>query len=442
VIRFFYNLLWPFGLLVFLPGYLRKMLRRGGYREKFGQRLGIYDVGLCARLANCRATWLHAVSVGEVGIALKLARELRALQPDLRCVLTTTTTTGFALANQIAPPWIEVMYNPVDFWPVMRRAFAVIRPARIILIEAEVWPNLVAEAHARRIPVILANARLSPRSERRFRRFRFFVAPTFRLLDLVCVVELEDVDRWAALGAARARIQQTGSVKYDAANVAVDPTAPLAVLRALKIDNPEIIGAREEVRSRRPIILGGSTHPGEEEVLAQIFRQLRAEFVDLFLVLAPRHAERASEVQRALTQLGLRVALRSQSDAASDNFDCLLLDTTGELRNWYAIATVVFIGKSLLAHGGQNPAEVILAGKPVIFGPHMENFAVFAQSLVERSAAVQVYSANELHQAIVDLLRDADARGRLVMNARDVLAIHTGATARTARLILDLHVHR
>jgi 3-deoxy-D-manno-octulosonic-acid transferase len=184
------------------------------------------------------------------------------------------------------------------------------------------------------------------------------------------------------------------------------------------------------------VLVGGSTHPGEEEILAQIFRQLLAEFVDLFLVLAPRHVERARELERTLTQLGLRVALRSQSDTVNDDFDCLLLDTTGELRNWYAIATVVFIGKSLLAHGGQNPAEVILAGKPVVFGPHMENFSVFARWLVERSAAVQVHSANELHQATVDLLRDAKARERLVANAQNVLATHTGATARTARLIL------
>ncbi|PYL06888.1 MAG: hypothetical protein DME34_07915 [Verrucomicrobia bacterium] len=409
MIRLLYNLLWPLGLLVFLPSYLRKMLRRGGYREKFGQRLGIYDLGLRARLANHRATWIHAVSVGEVGIALKLARQLRALQPDLRCVLTTTTTTAFALASQTAPPWMEVMYNPLDFWPVMRRAFAVMRPARIVLIEAEVWPNLVAEAHARRIPVM-----------------RFLVAPTFRLLDLVCVVEPEDVERWAFLGVDRARIQQTGSVKYDAGDVAVDPTGPVAVLHALNIDN------------RRPVLLGGSTHPGEEEILAQTFRQLRAEFVDLFLVLAPRHAERAREVERTLAQLGLRIGLRSQSNTADDNFDCLLLDTTGELRNWYAVATVVFIGKSLLAHGGQNPAEVILAGKPVVFGPHMENFAVFTQSLIERSAAVQVHSANQLHQVMVDLLRDPKARERLVANARNVLATHTGATARTAKLILQV----
>src|SRR6476659_5338950 len=191
------------------------MIRRGGYREKFGQRLGIYDSEVRYRLSNQRATWLHAVSVGEVNIALKLASALRALQLDLHCVLTTTTTTGFALARKTAPPWIEVMYTPLDYWPIMRRAFSVIRPARIVLVEAEIWPNLAAEAHARRIPLALVNARLSPHSERRYRQFRFLVASTFRLLDLVCVPEKEDAGRWTALGVSRDRIRVTGSIKYD-----------------------------------------------------------------------------------------------------------------------------------------------------------------------------------------------------------------------------------
>src|SRR5436190_19116556 len=218
MIRFLYNLFWPIGLLFFLPGYLMKMARRGGYREKFGQRFGIYDYEVQKRLAVSRgkgSTWLHAVSVGEVNIALKLAKALRSLDPDLRAVLTTTTTTGFALANKNAPPWIEVMYTPLDYWPIMRRAFSVICPAKIVLVEAEIWPNLAAGAHARRIPLALVNARLSRRSEGRYRRFRFFVAPTFRLLDLVCVPERGDVERWTALGVSRNRIHVTGSIKFD-----------------------------------------------------------------------------------------------------------------------------------------------------------------------------------------------------------------------------------
>ncbi|PYK38539.1 MAG: hypothetical protein DME49_07490 [Verrucomicrobia bacterium] len=423
VIRLIYNLLWPIGLLLFLPGYLVKMFRRGNYRHKFGQRLGIYDVDLRVRLAAQKSTWLHAVSVGEIMIALKLAEAIRTLQSKARFVLTTTTTTGFAFASKNVPSWIEVLYSPLDFWPVMRRAFATIQPVKIVLVEAEVWPNLAAAVHARSIPLALVNARLSPRSEKRFRRFRFFVAPTFRLLDLVCVQEAADVDRWTAIGVLRENIHVVGSIKYDPEDIHVDLTVPEKVLAECKIDN------------HRPIILGGSTHAGEEEILGKIFRELRTEFASLFLIIAPRHAERAREIHRAYQELGLHVVLGSRLSTANPPIDCLVLDSTGELRNWYTVATVVFIGKSLTARGGQNPAEAIIAGKPVVFGQHMENFAAFARSLVERSAALQISSADELEQAIVDLLGDAGLRQRLAENAREVLNTHRGATARTAALV-------
>jgi 3-deoxy-D-manno-octulosonic-acid transferase len=430
VIRFLYNLLWPIGLLFFLPGYFMKMVRRGGYREKFGQRLGIYDRELRVRLSRQRSTWLHAVSVGEVNIALKLANALRALEPDLHCVLTTTTTTGFALANQSVPSWIEVMYTPLDYWPIMRRAFAVIRPARIVLVEAEVWPNLAAEADARRVPLVLVNARLSPRSEQRYRRFRVFVAPTFRRLDLVCVPEREDIDRWAALGVPRDRIRVTGSIKYDpdvqAENQAV--AAPLW--------DASSVGASDGA-----VLFGGSTHRGEEEILATVFVRLRQQFPSLRLFIAPRHVERLREIRAQLDALGLRVALASKArmDGEPHEADCVLLDTTGELQRWYDIATVVFVGKSLTAHGGQNPVEPIMAGKPVVFGPHMENFGMLARTLVSRKAAIQVRDADSLERAIVELLQDTEARQRLVQNAREVLSTHKGATARAAALVHEVH---
>jgi len=425
VIRFLYNLLWPLGLACFLPGYFLKMVRRGGYREKFGQRLGIYDRELRVRLAKQRSTWFHAVSVGEVMIALKLAQQLRTLEPDVHCVLTTTTTTGFALANKNAPPWIQVLYTPLDFWPVMRRAFSVIRPARIILVEAEIWPNLAAEAHARRIPLVLVNARLSPRSERRFRRFRFFVAPTFRLLDLVCVQELEDADRWHRLGVERSRIWHTGSIKYDPADI--DSNADVQGIDHLA------------VKPEPPVLFGGSTHRGEEELLGKVFLRLRQKFPSLCLFIAPRHVERVREIRAQLQALSLQVGLVSEAASHSEtNPDCVLLDRTGELQRWYGIATVVFMGKSLTAQGGQNPVEPIIVGKPVIFGPHMENFATLAKTLVSKDGAIQVSDVDSLEQALGKLLRDGQARQRLVQNAREVLNQHRGATARAAALIADL----
>jgi 3-deoxy-D-manno-octulosonic-acid transferase len=322
---------------------------------------------------------------------------------------------------------MEVLYSPLDFWPTVRRAFAVIRPVRIVLVEAEVWPNLAAEARRRRIPIALVNARLSKRSEARFRRFRFLIAPTFRCLDAVCVQEPGDVERWVALGVPRERIHHVGSVKYDPADVRLNADLPLEILRNFGIDGDS------------PILFGGSTHRGEEEILGGIFQRLRTDFPAFRLIIAPRHVERIGEVRTQLERLSLNVCLRSEAGGkCAAPPDCILLDTTGELQHWYAVATIVFVGKSLTARGGQNPVEPIFAGKPVLFGPHMENFSALAQALVANRAAVQVRDANSLEQQIVLLLRDREAALGLVANAQAVIALHNGATARTASLVLNL----
>ena len=427
MIRLIYNLLFPIGLVLFMPAYLLKMRRRGNYRRNFGQRFGFYAAEVRRQRVTAAKTWIHAVSVGEVAIALKLARKLRELDPAFQCVLTTTTTTGFAFAEKEAPDWMRVMYNPLDFLPIVWRAFATIQPSRIVLVEAEVWPNLAAEARRRGLPLALVNARLSARSERRFRRVRQLVAPTFRCLDLVCAQEANDVARWEALGIRRERIRDVGSIKYDPAETEQNSDFAFDLLRKFGIDRDV------------PIVLGGSTHLGEEEILAEVLRELRSEFPTLKLVVAPRHVERTRDIRTRLQQLGLIVALRSESEPiAAGAPDCLLLDTTGELRDWYRIATVVFMGKSLTTHGGQNPVEPILAGKPVVFGPHMENFARLATSLLENDAAVRVQDRNSLAAAAAELLRNPDARARLVSNAQRVLATHRGATQRTAELLLAL----
>jgi len=306
----------------------------------------------------------------------------------------------------------------------------VIRPTRIVLVEAEVWPNLVALAHERRIPTILVNARLSPRSESRFRRFRFFVAPTFRLLDLVCAQELDDVDRWVAIGVGRDRIRAVGSIKYD-------PDG-----RDQALEGQESAHQTSVIHPGREslVLFGGSTHRGEEEILASIFLRLREQFPLLRLFIAPRHVERLREIRAQFDALPLRVALASEvAISRESDADCIVLDTTGDLHRWYAIATIVFMGKSLTAHGGQNPVEPIIAGKPVVFGPHMENFATLAKALVLKKGAIQVSDMDSLELAIAELLRDSEARKRLVQRAREVLSEHQGATARAAALIHELN---
>jgi 3-deoxy-D-manno-octulosonic-acid transferase len=286
---------------------------------------------------------------------------------------------------------------------------------------------MMAEARLRGIPVALVNARLSARSERRFRRFRFLVAPIFRRLDLVCIPEANDIPRWARLGVNPSVISLTGNIKYDTVETSFDAEGPRKILNSIGID------------IKCPIIFGGSTHPGEEMILARVFSKLRGEFPSLVLVIAPRHVERAREIRASLEKLSLRVAIRSETGGARP--DCLLIDTTGELRNWYSVATVVFVGKSLAVHGGQNPVEAIVAGKPVIFGPHMENFETLARSLVEHRGAIQIGDEQSLEDEAGRLLRDQMSRQELVIKAAEVLAAHRDATATTAALVTNLKSH-
>ncbi len=409
-----------------LPSLLKRMLRRGEYRRKFGQRFGRYDADVRARLSSREWTWIHSISVGETLLAVRLARKMKELDPSLNIVLSVTTSTGFALAEKSAADWLEPIYNPLDAPPFVRRALALIRPQRLIFIEA-LWPNLLAGARRRGAFVSLV-ARLSPRSAARFERFRFFTAPVFAALDLVCVQEPEDAVRWARLGAVKEKIRVTGSIKFDEAGAAGN---------AGRVEEFRALLEKLGVKNDAPILLAGSTFPGEEKTIAEIFRDLRAEFPELFLILVPRHIERTSEVVADVQRAGLAFVLRTniRTDASAD---CLIVNTTGELRDWYHLATVVFIGKSLHSTGGQNPVEPLLAGKPVIFGPHMENFRAIVAQLLSSSAVIQAADAAALKSEIARLLRDAPAREEMARRARAILAAHAGATERTARGVLGV----
>jgi len=430
-----YNLAFPLVFLGLLPGFLLRMLRRGGYRDKFMQRLGRYTPEEKQRFAGGGWLWLHSISVGETLLALKLARQMRVLDPAARIALSVTTSTGFAVAREAACDWLEVIYNPLDLPGIVRAALDAVQPRRLIFIEA-IWPNLLAEATRRGVPVAFV-PRLSPRSEARFRRARALAGPLFRLIDVLAVQEPEDVARWQSLGVDAARIRVTGNAKFDHVEGGGERVAEFrGLLRQLGVSDDA------------PILLGGSTFAGEELALAKIYRELRGavagfsepgrgghkQFPGLFLILVPRHFERTPEVLADLDSLGLRVALRNTTAPAPA--DVLVINTTGELRDWYHLATVVFIGKSLTAQGGQNPVEPVLAGKPVVCGPHMENFAAIVSRWLEADAVVQVRDENELKSQIADLLATAACRDALAARARAIVAVHLGATERTARAVL------
>ena len=423
VVRFFYNLLFPIVLLVLLPGFLLRMTRRGNYRHKFGQRFGIYSAGVREKLAGMNRVWVHAVSVGEVNIALKLIQSLREEDPGLAFVLSTTTSTGFKLAVSRKSAWLEPIYSPLDFYPIVRRVVGLIRPRCLILVEAEVWPNLLWEVRQIGAKTALVNARLSPRSEKRYRLARWITAPIFNQLDLLCLQEPRDADRWKSLGLDPAKLVLTGSVKFDDGATAH---------RTARDFRPVLEGIG--IPKGAPVLLGGSTFEGEEVILAEVYKELRRSHPDLFLILVPRHHERAAAVARQLEMTGLTV-LRRTNSLPEGRPDVLLVDTTGELAGWYLCATVVFVGKSLCAKGGQNPAEPITAGVPVIFGPHMQNFSTLTRSFLQVDGAMQVNNANEIHNAVSALLASPDRRAAMVANAAKCLEIHRGATNKTVDLL-------
>ncbi len=421
-----YNCLLPLALLWLLPSSLLKMRKRGGYGRNFWQRLGVFSAEMKARLASGPPPiWLHAVSVGEVGVARKLIKEMLRLEPTARWVLSTTTSTGYAVAVKELPEQVTVIYSPVDFLWVVSRVLKLVRPATMVFVEAEVWPNLTCLAKRRGVKLCLANARLSPRSGRRYAKFKWFVEPIFALLDKVCVQFPDGVDRWQAIGARPEAIVLTGSVKYD------EPVAKpgrAAELRA--------VAARCWPSAWPQLILGASTFPQEEAMLGRVLLELRSEFPLLKLILVPRHVERAAEIVTELTALGLSTVRRTAAEAPATEPDVLLVDTTGELRDWQQLPEVVVIGKSFYAKGGQNPVEAIAAGTPVLTGPAMENFSLVMKLLLEAKALTQLTGPEALSAAVREVLLNSRQARLGPGKGQQALAPHRGAAKRTAEAVL------
>ena len=433
MLLFFYNLLLPFALLASFPFYLRRMLKRGNYARNFGQRLGLYSRRLKAQFAKGGWTWIRAVSVGEVDMAVRLLQELKRQDPTLKAIISTTTSTGYALGSQLAEnqEWIEIIYSPLDFFPIVKSCWSRIRPRQAILIDSDLWPSFLAISRASRTPVFLANARLSLRSERRYRRLRRLAQPLL-WCNLTTLFAQDEIDsqRWAKAGVSPDQIKIIGSMKYDTEDLMALESSPRFVqwLRDRGIAHD------------RPVLLGGSLHPGEEALLISCFKSLKKEFPDLFLILVPRHAERTPEIAKLLEKEQVGFALRSNGRLEKST-TTLVVDSTGELKDWYRVATVVVVGKSFCGIGGQNPVEPILADKPVIAGPHMENFQFLVNELRKGGGIIQLESAERLTPVVGDLLRNPGRASTLVERAAKALAMHKGSIRRTASLILARKDH-
>ena len=421
--RLLYNILFPVFFLLSAPYYFWKLVRRGNWRSGFGQRFGAYG-GLRERLKGKRVLWLHAVSVGEANLAVQLVKSMHPHLKDWTGVVSTITTTGMGELERKLPSDVHRVYYPIDWLPFVKSAFHALNPAAIVLVEAEIWPNLFWQAKSTNVPVHLINVRLSENSFNGYRRYAFLFKPLFRSLRAAGVHNETDAERLAELGCDRKAIIVTGNMKFDGT---VTTEADTIDARALLRE----IGVSDEA----PVLVAGSTFEGEEELLCKLLPQWRKDHPDLFLVLVPRHFERASAVLENLKPLNLRIRRRTAMNAGAGKPDVLLVDTTGELKAFYEVATLVFVGKSLTAQGGQNPIEPAALGRPMVFGPFMQNFKPVVQSLLEAKAAIQVKDETELARQVSVLLGNPEQLAALGTAARAVVEGNKGATQRTSELI-------
>ncbi len=408
---FIYSVLYTVVVMVLLlPEYLKrpKDLRGKWLREKFGY-LPQSD----------SAIWVHAVSVGEVGASIRLLQRLRAEFPESPLILSTITDTGQTVAREKVPEGTKVVYLPFDISFVLRRCTGRIRPRIFIVIETELWPNIFRILSRAGVPVVVVNGRISLKSARGYRQISFFMKKVFAFVRAFGMQGEVDAARLREIGAPKDKVRVMGNFKFDMSISSKVPSWANA------------LGG--------PVIVAGSTHKGEEEIILAAYNENRERFPDLKLILAPRHPERFGEVEKLLKSSGIAYAKRSSTGGLPDGGirgkKILLLDTVGELSAVYAIADIAVIGKSFAAAGGQNPLEPAFWGKPIICGPHMENFP-FIEEFYSEGAAFKV-EANALAKKIKELLLAPEKARAAGMKARDLYAKNSGAVDRAMDMIRD-----
>jgi 3-deoxy-D-manno-octulosonic-acid transferase len=411
---------------VAMPYFLYHWIRHGKYAVNLKERLGLLPVSL--NLDREPSIWIQAVSVGEALTARVIAAGLKEQYPRLQLFVSTTTITGQQVARQSFPMADGVFYFPIDLAVIVRRVLDTVRPQLFVMMETEIWPNLLRECRARGIRTVLVNGRVSARSFPRYRLIRPLFRRVLALVDLFCVQGEETATRLAALGAPRDRITVTGSLKFDALRPQARGTAPGR--------GDERVLRYFGVAPGRSIVVAGSTMPGEPEIVLGAFERVRTLARNPLLILAPRRPEHFAEAEALSKQAGFRTERRSALTIDEEvRADVVVLDTIGELAQIYQVATAVFVGGSLVNIGGHNILEPAVFAKPIVFGPHMQNFAEITEAFLASRAAVQVRSARELEDVLIRLLADAAERERLGEAARALVEANRGARERSLEAI-------
>jgi 3-deoxy-D-manno-octulosonic-acid transferase len=412
--------LYSLAMYLLLPAALLRLLWRSirapAYRLRWGERIGVYPDDL-----RPAAVWVHAVSVGEVQAALPVIRGILERHPGLGLAVTTTTPTGSRRVRDLLGERVQHLYMPYDLMPVLGRFLNRLQPQLAVVMETEIWPNMLRACRDRGIPVVLANARLSARSAAGYARFGGLARRALQGFAVIAAQSEDDARRFLALGAEPGRVRVTGSVKFD-----------VAVPASLR-DRSEAV--RRLWGGLRPAWVAGSTHEGEEEMVLSAHGQIRSAIHDALLVLVPRHPERFDRVASLVRRRGLSLVARTEDRPCEGETAVFLGDTMGELTVFLAAADAAFIGGSLVPVGGHNLLEAAAAGVPVAVGPHTFNFARITELLVERGAALRVTDSEDLARVMIGWLRDATERARVGEQGRTVVEQNRGAVQRLLGLI-------
>jgi 3-deoxy-D-manno-octulosonic-acid transferase len=414
---FLYNVLLVLAFLVAMPLFPLLALFGPKYREGLAQRLGFYSSDWASSDTLAGAVWIHAASVGEVTSAFPLIKALKTIAPRHKLLLSSFTATGNRLGRQTSGA-DAIIFLPLDLLWIVRRALSRFKPCLLIVIETEIWPNLLREAYRLGIPTLLLSGRLSARSLPRYLRFRWFFAKVLGFFSAIGMQSERDAERIRALGAAIAKVSVVGSLKF-------------AVAEAGPRKNPlHALLCRDQ-----QWLVAGSTHRGEEEILLEAFGLLRAQYPKLSMVLAPRHPERFAEVEKMLEGSRFEFARRSRIDPDKPfDKDILLLDSVGELADLFALGDIAFVGGSLVDVGGHNVLEPARWHKPILFGPFMANFKSIAEHLKDAGAAIEVAGCDELAAALGDLLGDAGKHRQMGAQAAQVALAGNHAFSRNLQL--------
>jgi 3-deoxy-D-manno-octulosonic-acid transferase len=403
------------------PWFAYQAIRYRKYIGSLAQRMGYLPVSF--NLDGDQSIWIHAVSVGEALTARALVADLKSRYPDLRIFLSTTTLTGQQVARTRLQDVDAVFFFPFDWPPFVRRTLRLVRPRLFIMMETEIWPNLLRACRRRGVKTMLVNGRLSSRSYPRYRLARPFFRRVLADVDRFCMQSEESARRIIDIGADPARVTVTGSLKFESLESPTAVTAGRGAGRVLRYFR---------LPASRLVFMAASTMKGEEAAVLAAYAAVRRAHPTALLVLAPRKPERFGEADALARAEGLRVVRRSELAVdAEPRADVVILDTIGELAHLFQVATVVFVGGSLVDHGGHNVLEPAVHGKPIVFGPHMQNFAEIAATFLREQAAVQVADGGALAAAVVRLMGDPVERARLGAAARALVEANRGAKPRT-----------